>query len=196
VCAARVAHEVGTMTEYPVREASHWLVDDARAAWAVDSRASRRSLEATAAADATLVGALRDVAERRGDVQIETVSGRRQRGALHGVAIDHVTMRDDSGVWVLVTRRSIVCVRPGGEHGRRPATGARGPAQDRTLAEQLDRIADGAEPVRVGLRAGPVLVGRLLAVGDDLVSLRLEADGRVAYVPLAAIEIVTSGVTP
>jgi hypothetical protein len=182
------------VTERALRDPHHALADEARAAWVAEARERRQSLVVTATATATFTGALRDLAERQSPVQIDTTAGRRHCGSIVGVALDHLVIRDRTGLKILVPHAAVSSVRLRGELGPRPATGSRRPAQDRLLAEQLDRLGEHAEPVRLQLFGrGQVIAGRILGVGEDVVSLQLESVGTVVYLPISAIEAVIAG---
>lgn len=182
------------MTERALCDPHQSLADEARAAWVAEARERRQSLVVTATATATFTGALRDLAERRSPVQIDTTAGRRHCGLIVGVALDHLVIRDPTGLTTLVPHAAVGSVRLRGALGPGPATGSRRPAQDRLLAEQLDRLSEQAEPVRVHVVGkGHVIAGRILGVGEDVVSLQLEPVGTVVYLPMTAIEAVIAG---
>jgi hypothetical protein len=88
----------------------------------------------------------------------------------------------------VVALSAIQVVRPApGEHAG-AATGARPAALDLSLGELLARFADDRPEVAVSLSGGEVVSGELVAVGSDVLTVRVApgADG-LAYCSLAAV---------
>lgn len=167
------------------------LTDEARWADAVAQRAGRRDLIARASETATLVGTLRDLAERSAGVAVTTRSGRTYRGAAIGVAADHVVLATPSGQQVSVALAHVGVVRPDPDSGAPLAQGERAPAQDLLLLERCARWVEERPTVAVAVDgASDLLRGRLLAVADDVVSVVLDGARTPAYVVGAAIEAV------
>jgi hypothetical protein len=176
---------------------------EARAGDAAVRRSRERWLRQQATETATLAGVLTDLAERQADVAVTTRS-RRVVGRLVGVAQDFTVVEERSGAAVLVATPHVVGVAPVAEPGR--AWAARGdPSGDRhpplalRLVDALGVLAADRSPVRLGVVGGEVLLGKLWAVGIDVVTLR--GDPRALgngpsrredlYVPLDAIEACT-----
>lgn len=169
-------------TMRPVDEQLAALLDDARMAEVLGERRRSRLLRQAAEEGATVVGALRDLAERGSAVVLATRSGRVHRGALEAVGTDVVVLGGPPPV--LVQMGKLRWVRP--IAGEAP-TGDRPAALDVTLRGLLSRL-DRPE-VSVGLVGGEVAAGTLIAVGADLVTLR-QAGGALVYVPVDAVEDV------
>jgi hypothetical protein len=97
-------------------------------------------------------------------------------------------VRADSGAEVHLHLPAIASVRPHPGERHVAATGGRRPARDLRLLEVLGRVAHDRVRVTLVTRGGDVVAGRLLAVGADVVSVRL--DGGAAepcYVASGAI---------
>lgn len=178
----------------PHRDPYVELVDDSAHAAAVRARATERELRDRAAELAGWEGTLRDLTERRVPVTVACRSGRRHRGVIAAVAADHLALRLPAGQLVALAGGAVTSVRPEPGSASAPAMGDREPAQDRTLLELLDRVAGERRHVALGLEgSAEVLRGRLVAVGEDVLTLRLDGrspDGRgrdLIYVRLGAV---------
>jgi hypothetical protein len=155
------------------------LLDDARAAEHRRARTSERLLRTAAEESATFAGSLLDLAEQGRSVRITTASRRRHVGPIRMVGLDFLVVAD---AWVaLATVASVGVVEGGGA-----ATGDR-PGTDLLLVEALARVAPERPQLAVVTSGGEVVAGRLLAVGADVLTLRLEGEGGTAYVPAAAV---------
>lgn len=177
----------------PQRDPYVDLADDAAHEAAVRARAQERSLRERAAETAGFVGTLRDLAERRVGVVVGSRSGRVHRGVLVGVAEDHVAMRLPAGQVVALAAAAVTTVRPEPGVAMAAATGDRERAQDRTLLELLDRAAGERRRVALAVAgATDALQGTLVAVGEDVCSLRLDSHDRsMVYVHAdAVLEVV------
>lgn len=162
----------------PLRDPYVELADDAAHREAVRARAAERGLRERAAEVAGWDGTLRDLAERRAPVVVQCRSGRSHRGVLVAVAEDHVAMRLPAGQLVALADRAVTSVRPEPGSPAAPAMGDRERAQDRTLLEVLDRAVAQRRRVALGLQGTPQVVqGILLAVGEDVLTLRLDGRG-------------------
>ena len=167
------------------------LTDDARVADAIAQRAGQRDLTARATELATLVGTLRDLAERQAGVGVTTTSGRTYRGSLVAVAADHLVLATPARQRAFVRLDRVAVVRPDPD-GRVPvAQGEREHAQDLLLLERCARWVVDRPAVAVAVAGGSDLLrGRLLAVADDVLSLALDGSRLPTYVAAAAIEVV------
>lgn len=165
------------------------LADEAAHQAAVRARASERELRDRAAELAGWDGTLRDLAERRASVTVQCRSGRVHRGVLVAVADDHVAMRLPGGQLVALADRAVTSVRPEPGSAAAPAMGDRERAQDRTLLEVLDRAVGERRRVALSLDgAREVVGGTLLAVGEDVITLRLDGRDRdLLYVRAGAL---------
>ena len=167
------------------------LTDDARVADAIAERADQRDLTARATELATLVGTLRDLAERGAGVGITTTSGRILRGSALAVAADHVVLATGAGQRMFVHLDRVAVVRPDPDERVPLAQGDRDHAQDLLLLERCARWVADRPTVAIGVVGGDLLRGRLLAVADDLVSVSLDGSRFPAYVAGHALEVVT-----
>lgn len=166
------------------------LTDAARVSDAIAERADQRDLTARASELATLVGTLRDLAERGAGIGVTTTSGRTYRGSALAAAADHVVLATRVGQRVFVHLDRVAVVRPEPD-GRVPlAQGDRDHAQDLLLLERCARWVPDRPTVAIAVVGGDLLRGRLLAVADDLVSMALDGSRSPAYVAAHAIEVV------
>jgi len=167
------------------------LTDDERLAAAIRERSQLRDLTQRATELATLVGTLRDLAERRAGVSLLTVSGRTHRGSLRAVSVDHVVLATTSGQQVLVRLDAIAVTRPDPDSRAPLAQGDREPAADQLLPERVSLWVDDRPVLAVSVRGiGDLLRGRLLAVAEDLLTLSLDGARTPTYVTIAAIEAI------
>lgn len=160
---------------------------DARADDAAAARSRERWLRQQADEEATFAGVLLDLAERREPVVVHTTGGRRHHGVLGAVGLDHCTVVASGGRCVLLARDAIASVRA--------AAGATAPGGDRVvtattrLVDALTALAGNRPRVQIAVRGEhDAMSGRLVAVGQDVVTLQLDGDrGAVAYVAIDAI---------
>ncbi len=167
------------------------LADDSQLAEAIAARSDERELRQQASELATFTGTMRDLAEARRHVTLRCATGRSYQGELLAVAVDHLVVRigDRTTVYVATAQVSAVTVDP--TVATRWAAGDRDAAQDRTLEEVLAEAVE-ARPtgVLVTRGDGEVHRGRLLAVGEDVVSIRGDGAGYVRYLPTRALSEV------
>jgi hypothetical protein len=169
------------------------LLDEARADERGASRGRERVLRQAAEEGARLAGTLVDLAERGSGVTIRTEAGRAHHGAVRVVATDFCVVGTEAGdVWVALA--GIVTVRPHPGERHAPATGDR-TSLDLLLVEALARVAPERPRVALVTAGGEATAGELRAVGEDVVTLRLDGDPRaVCYVSASAIrEVLRSG---
>lgn len=169
------------------------LLDEARADERGASRGRERVLRQAAEEGARLVGTLLDLAERGSGVSIRTEAGRAHHGAVRLVAGDFCVLGTEAGdVWLALAGITTVRPQPGERHA--PASGDRG-ALDLLLVEALARVAPERPRVALVTSGGETVAGELRAVGEDVVTLRLDGDPRsVCYVSASAIrEVLRSG---
>lgn len=163
------------------------LVDDARLGEALAERTAERLLRQRAQDTASFVGTLRDLAERGTTVVVATAAGRRHRGAVRGVARDHVVLAGATGE-VHLRLDVIVTVRPQPGSRAVAAEGDREAVDDLLLLELLARVLEDRPTVVLAFDGpGDVLRGRLETVGGDVVTLRPEGDGELVFVPARAV---------
>lgn len=162
-------------------------VAEARVDEAARERARERWLRSVSDQEATIVGVLVDLAERRAGVALSTTAGRRHRGAISAVGADFVALRPATGPEVLVTLGAVSMLRT--LPAEDPASGDRSISIDLTLTEVLGELAAERERVLITTCAGSdAVAGELCSVGADLAVVR--GDGQppsTSYVPLAAI---------
>jgi hypothetical protein len=175
------------------------LADESAHEAAVRARSRERELRERATELAGWNGTLRDLAEARAVVTLRSRSSRTHRGVLVAVAEDHVAMRLPAGQLVALAAGGVTSVRPEPGTAVAPAMGDRDRAQDRTLVELLDRAA--GEHRRVALTldgSSEVVQGTLVAVGDDVLTVRLDGRGHdLLYVRAGAIlEVVINPAAP
>jgi hypothetical protein len=148
------------------------LLDEGRVREAGAARARERWLRTAAAEDASLAGALLDLAEGAAPVALASAAGRVHRGAVVVVGADVVVLRPSSGALVLVPFGAVAWVRP--VDGALPSGGRVAPAGP-LLVDLLAGVAERGDRVALWLAGGVTLAGRLAGVGVDVV--RLEPDG-------------------
>jgi hypothetical protein len=185
-----------------------------RAEAAAAGRARERWLRTQAGAGATWTGVLVDLAEQSGPVVV--VSGsRRWRGALVGVGPDFCVLDATPRRPVLVALAALSAVwaegagpMPAGGSGTGPgvadpsgapvASGRSGPAVasagDRRPTLQLSwlaalsMLAEDRHPVSLTAVGGEELVGTLVGVGEDVLTLQTDPPARrLAYLPVGAL---------
>lgn len=169
------------------------LLDEGSVDAAVAARLARRRNEQVEADIATFVGMLRDVAERRVGVTVHGDDDRRFQGIVIAVAADHLVMVTPARQRVCLRLEAVHLVRvePGSAaavpRGDRPA------AQDLLLVERLARWLD--DPPHVAMyiagRDEPIR-GRLVAVGEDVVTVRGDHDHHPTWIAAAAVRCVAT----
>jgi len=171
-------------------ELSRWAAT-ARADDAAASRARERWLRQQAVEEATLLGVLVDLAERATPVVVYTTSERRHRGIVRAVGVDFAALRSHAGRDVLIAVDAVSTVRP--EARGQPPLGDREIGLDLRLVEALAAlVADRPRLFIVTRGAKEGLRGDLLAVGQDVLTLRLDGEPRATvYVPVAAVAEVS-----
>jgi hypothetical protein len=169
-----------------------WLAD-LQVDEAARARARTAWLARQADEEATFVGVLADLAERRRAVVVETASARRHHGAVQVVGRDFCALRTDRSVEVLVRHAFVVSVRPA--PGEPRASGDRLLAPVVTFRDALAVLADAGARIHTTGWGGVTLSGELQRVGRDVLCLRSDDRG-VCYVRLASlgeVSVVESG---
>jgi hypothetical protein len=174
------------------------LTDEAAQQRAVRARAEERSRREVAAAVATWVGTLRDLAEAGRTVTVLTGSGRAHRGVLMAVGIDHVALAVEPDGTALLRFDALRAVRPEALPASPPAMGDRSWSQDRDLSTWFERLHELQARVGLVLDGAPeALHGRMLAFGEDVLTLRLDGRDRgLVYVRVAAVSEVLVSALP
>ena len=165
------------------------LLDEAAVDAAVRARRLAREGRDRARELATWVGTLRDLAERAAVVQIATVADVVVVGRLVGVATDHLVVRVAGGGLSVVARAATTAVRESEPGPATAGAGDRPAPTDQALLEVLDRWREDAAPVALVTRSGSTERGRLVTVGEDVLSVAT-ATGTV-HVPADAVVSVT-----
>jgi hypothetical protein len=174
-----------------------WLAD-LQVDEAVDARARVGWLRRQADEEATFVGVLADLAERKAPVVIESAAGARV-GRLRVIGQDFCALQIGEGPvgrgHVLVPYRSLASVRPSAEASTAVVvTGDRLLTPRATFIGALSALADERARLRLTTPAG-ALTGELRSVGVDVATLRLD-DRRPAYArvtSLVEVSVVESG---
>lgn len=147
-------------------------------------RARGRGLRQASQADASLRGALTDLAERHAGVVVATRWGGNHPGALVALGDDIVTLVSPMGHLAVIRLDAIATVRT--HLPSAPQTRVE-PVAGRDMAAVLSDLSTEREWVQLRCGSAPPVVGSLVAAGLDVVSVEVEGTGTV----LAAIEAVT-----
>ena len=170
------------------RDAYVEFADEAAYGAAVRSRGEARERRERASELATWRGTLRDLAEQRAVVVARTAAGRRHQGMLLAAAVDHVAMALGSGAWVLIRLDALRQVTPQPGRTASPPAGDREAAQDRVLVEVLERCLEDRCAVVVCAQDVPEPVrGRVVGLGEDVVTLAVEGRHATTLLPVDAI---------
>lgn len=174
-----------TETNGLVGQIIRWLAerrsDDAAAA-----RTRERWLRQQAQEEGTFAGVLLDLGESQCAVVVHSAGDRRHRGAILAVAQDFAVVGTNGALDVLLHFSGIASVRQ--EPGSRDTAGDRTVALDTTLGEVLVGLAGERPQVFVVTLDGTGLSGQLRSVGRDVMTVRLEGEGRPSvYVPMASV---------
>lgn len=169
------------------------LLDEAKADAQMQARIRERWLRRQAAESATLVGTLLDLAESGVGVSISSMGGRRHDGTIVGLGTDVVVLAD-RGEHVAVRLSAVTLVRPHPGSATGLASGDRPAALDLGFIELLARVVDDEPEVAIAFVIGETAAGTLLAVGIDIVSLRVApgVDG-IVYCSATTISSVRFG---
>lgn len=165
-------------------------VADARIGEAVLQRARERWLREVVEQEATLVGVLIDLAERRTPVSVQTRDGASHHGLIRVVGADFIGLELRSHADVLVALGAIALVRTAPTIDA--TVGDRMIGTDLRLADVLAELA--ADRAHVALtvahhtHAAHTVVGQLRSVGHDVATVHPDAEQRSnVYVALAAV---------
>ena len=167
------------------------LVDDSRLQAAALERTQRRLLAEADGDEATLLGTLGELAERRVTLHLDTVAGHRARAHVRAIAGDHVVLEGPHGR-SLVALRAISAVRVDRDVRVRVGGAGRGGAPVAgTFAEALRPLRDERADVLVVVLGAPAVRGRVTDVGSDVVGVDSDAREHVV-VPLRAVVAVVA----
>lgn len=163
------------------RWAAEAQVDEAAGARAREQWLRRQAAEAT-----TFASVLTDLADRGRPILVQLTTGRRHRGVIRVLGVDFVGLRTDAGTDVVVALGAIASVRSG--PGDSEAWSGRTVALRLRLVGAVAAMAEERPRVTVGTGAEAAVNGELRAVGDDVVTVRVDGDTRAnVYVPITAI---------
>lgn len=166
------------------------LLDASRADDLSAARVRERWLRQQATEEATFVGTLLDLAELAAPVSASLIGGRRHDGRIIGLTADGVVL-DERGDHVVVRLGAVAFVRPSPGTASAVATGDRPAALDLSFGELLARVVGEQPEVALALVSGDAVGGRLLAVGLDVLSVRVASgDAGLVYCPLPSIASV------
>lgn len=172
----------------PERDPLSELLDRGRAEEQVSARAKERALRRMAEEDARLAGTLVDLAERGSVVAVRTEAGRTHHGVLVAVGGDYCVLRTDAGAEPHLRLSAIATVRPRPGERHPPAAGERSSSLDLRMLEVLAGVSPHRPEVTLVVRGGEVVSGQMVAVGVDVVTVRLAGAGREpCYVAAGAI---------
>jgi hypothetical protein len=168
-----------------------WAADE-RGAEAGRQRSRERWLRQRATGSATFTGILTDLAEGGAEVVV-TTAARAWSGAVVGVGRDFCVLEDRAGGGILVALAAVISVVAAGD-GRRPGR-VGDPSGERTapiglrLIDALGVLAGERIPVLVSLGPDHQIIGELIAVGSDVVTVRVERPaGTLVHIPLERIQ--------
>lgn len=163
-------------------------VADARVDDAARQRARQRWLRIQAEEEASLVGALVDLAERARPVVLD-VGDHRVRGRIVGVGSDFLAVRTDRGQDVLVRAGAVAVVRA--EPGQRDVVGDRAALVEVALDAVVGPLAAERPEVMIRTRSGTVVRGELRSAGLDVLRLRGDGDPpSPIWVSLGAVDLL------
>jgi hypothetical protein len=165
------------------------LVDHERADAAALERMRERSLLRQAHEEGHLAGVLASLRAQAWDATVQTIAGRTHHGPVAAVATDCCSLAGRAGV-VHLPYTGVASVRaaplgPGDtDHLVDPDPVLSGD----TFADLVARLAEDRAHVAIGLPAGALIVGVLVAASSDLVTV---AGASVSYVALPAVVELT-----
>jgi len=164
------------------------LLDDARADDVAAGRSRARWLARQAEESATFVGVLLDLAEHGYGLVLTCAGGRRVDGVVRALGVDVVVLDDRAGDVVVVPVAAIAVVRPAPDVETVAAAGRRTPTLDVRHEELLGRLVDDRPDVSIALVTGDAVAGTLVAVGADVLTVRVADGGAgLAYVALSSV---------
>lgn len=174
-------------TDALARSLERWAAD-ARVDEAARQRSRQRWLRVQAEEEASLVGALVDLAERGRPVALD-VGSHRLRGRVVGIGGDFLALRSDRGQDVLVRTAAVEVVRA--DPGERAVVGDRAALLAVSLDAVVGPLAAERPDVLVRTRSGTVVRGELRSAGTDVLRLRTEgAPPTPVWVPLDAVDVL------
>ena len=169
-----------------------WMAD-AKVDDAARARSREGWLRRQAEEEATLNGALADLAEHTTAVTVTTTSGRHHPGRIVAVGQDFCVLRTSGGTLILIPAAAVSSVRVPPDRQRTEATGSRPAPVDATLHGVLAGLAGDRRRVLVALHGNAeVLSGELRSVGIDVLTLRLDGEpATTVYLRSASVSEVS-----
>ncbi len=167
---------------------ARWAADQ-RTAAAAGQRTRERSLREQATASATWTGILVDLAEQAALVTA-VVAGRRRHGRVAGMGRDFCVLESEHNRTALIGLNAVSALWPEDLPASQPPTGDRTPTLDLSMMAALALLAEERAPVAVVTTDGVETAGDLLAVGEDVLTLRAGGSTRrLALVPRHAVAV-------
>jgi hypothetical protein len=167
-------------------------IAEARVDDAVAARSRAHWLARQAEDEATLVGALCDLAEQQVPVQVRVHGGHALGGVVAAAGPDALVLADGPASWTLVRTAHLVLLRS--EPGRTEVPTPRlrtTPTSGPDFVERLRDLAVERSAVVVHTTDGDVIPGQLRAVGRDVVTVQAAGGSRApVLVALGAIAAV------
>jgi hypothetical protein len=162
-----------------------WAASD-RAATAAENRARERWLRDEASSSANWRGILVDLAEHATTVVVAS-GGHKCSGRVVCVARDFCVLQQPDGRPALLPLAAMSALWPEPAAGG-TSVGDRAPDLALSFVGALAALAEDRIPVALTLDDGVGLVGRVVSVGDDVITLRTEGTHRrFAHVRLACV---------
>lgn len=167
-----------------VAQFARWSADE-RSRRAARSRAHERSLRDQAASEATVAGALVDLAEAGAKVSM-SVGGARLTGTLEAVGMDFCVLLTAGRRPVLARLDRVSAIWPGAPTAGPTVAGSRIPSLRLSMAAAFSLLAEERAPVTLVVAGGHRISGDLTSVGEDV--LTLAERGGSARTALVALE--------
>ncbi len=130
-----------------------------------------------------------DLAEQAAGVTV-VVAGQRRSGHLVGVGRDFCVLQTERGRPALISAHEIAQLWPDAGSGHGPPAGDRSPSIDLPLLSALALLAEERSPVGLVSGSGVETTGELIAVGDDVLTLRTARPAhRLVYLPVSSVAV-------
>lgn len=154
------------------------MVADTRAGDVVRDRVRERGLRRAAEEESTLAGLVLDLSERQAQVGVRTSTRRTHRGRIIAVGRDFLVVRDGGAPPVFIALEALVALRPTGVIPE-DTVGRRRAPLDLSFAGVLGELAAERSRVQVVTVDGDATSGTLRAMGTDVLTMAVDAEGRV-----------------
>lgn len=161
-----------------------WAASE-RAAEHAAARARTAWLARQSASSATWTGVLLDLAEQGAPVVV-TLGPIRLTGRLVGLGRDFCVLEQPNQRPTVIALAALTTVAPAG--GKSGPGGQRSPSLSLGFSSVLEALMEDRAPLVVHPWAGPAIDGELIAVGEDMLTVRTtEPPRRPIHVPLGAV---------